>query len=190
MRHRGATVPTVSSLPQGPLLRSRAPTSPVPFRAFVFCCGSKRSLVLSLVGQARTWSPRHLHLSHLPCLSLSQAAAAASRASGHSRPQPPSHIEHPLPTPQLLFFLFYTVTSSRWTGSALATPPLTPSREVPGTHPRQSAHADTHFSLFTWMRPTSAVSRCAPCTREDGYRKSADTHLCSIFARPDIRKCV
>lgn len=144
---------------------------------------SKRSLVLSLVRQARTWSPRHLHLSHLPCPCLSQAAAA-TRASGHSRPQPPSHIEHTPP----LFFLFYTVTSSRWTGSALATPPLTPSPEVSGTH--DSAHADTHFPLFTWLRPTSAVSRCAPRTCKDGDRKSANTHLCSIFARPDNRKCV
>lgn len=61
--------------------------------------------MLSLVRQVYAWSPWHLHPSHLLCLSLSQAAAA-SRASGHSRPQPPSHIEHTPSPPQLLFFFF------------------------------------------------------------------------------------
>lgn len=147
---------------------------------------SKRSLVLSLVRQARTWSPRHLHLSHLPCLSLSQAAAA-SRASGHSRPLPPSHIEH-TPPPPFFFSVLYCYILKMDRQRFGYTSSHTFSRGI--RHARQSAHADTHFPLFTWLRPTSAVSRCAPRTCRDGYRKSANTHLCSIFARPDNRKCV
>lgn len=128
----------------------RAPTLRVPLRLLVCCSGSKRSLMLSLVRQVYTWSPWHLHPSHLLCLSLSQAAAA-SRASGHSRPQPPSHIEHtPLSSPTPFFFCLFVLycyilkmdrqrfgytsshTSSRGTRRA-----------------RQSASTDTHFSLFT-----------------------------------------
>lgn len=150
------------------------------------CLCSKGSLVLSLVRQARTWSPRHLHLSHLPCLSLSQAAAA-SRASGHSRPQPPSHIEHPPPPPPLFFFLFYTVTSSRWTGSALATPPLTPSPEVSGTTERARRH--TLSSIYLAASDISSVSLCAPHMQGRLPKECKHTFM-QHFARPDNRKCV
>lgn len=141
---------------------------------------SERSLVLSLVRQARTWSPRHLHLSHLPCLSLSQAAAA-SRASGHSRPQPPSHIEH---TPPPFFFsLFYTVTSSRWTGSALATPPLTPP-EVSGTHDRARTQTRTFLYLLGCVRHQQclAVRPAHAGTATDRVQ----THIYAAFLQGQI----
>lgn len=84
-----------------------------------------------------TTSPR-FSVSLWLSLSLSQAAAA-SWASGHTRTQPPSHIESPPPPcpKSLQLFFFYTVTYSRLTGSALAAPPLK------GTgHVRQRAHVD------------------------------------------------
>lgn len=102
----------------------------------VSCNSPKRSPVFSLVckvGVRRTWQPHpYIFIYSLP-FSLSQAAAA-SWASGHTRPQPPSHIEHHPPSPKSLQLFFYTVTYSRSTGSALATHPPTPPWKVPGMH--------------------------------------------------------
>lgn len=58
-----------------------------------------------------------------PRVSVSQAAAAASRASGHTRPRPPSHIESPPQNNSLFFILLHSL---KWTSSTLATLPLTP----------------------------------------------------------------
>lgn len=92
----------------GPSQNSRVEKTVKALRLLVCRRGAKCSLVLSLVRQVYTWSPWRRHPSHLLCLSLSQAAvAAASRASGHSRPQPPSHIEHTPSPPQLLFFFLF-----------------------------------------------------------------------------------
>ena len=102
----------------------------------VSCNSPKRSPVFSLVCKVRVqwaWQPHpYIFIYSLP-FSVSQAAAA-SWASGHTRPQPPSHIEHHPPSPKSLQLFFYTVTYSRSTGSALATHPPTPPWKVPGMH--------------------------------------------------------
>ncbi|KAL4006714.1 cysteine-rich secretory protein LCCL domain-containing [Sarotherodon galilaeus] len=51
------------------------------------------------------------------CWSSAPSAAAASWASGHTRPQPPSHIESPPPPQkslQIFFILLRKFTGSAW----------------------------------------------------------------------------
>lgn len=138
--------------------------------------------MLSLAWQVYAWSPWRLRPSHLLCLSLSRQ----QQPPGPQDILDPS-LHHTSSTPPLLlpnsFFFsssFYTATSSRWTGSALATPPLTPSPEVPGMHDKARAQTHTFLYLLDCVRHPQCLAVRSAHARTATERVQTEIYAASL----------